>query len=90
MFVVQVNSQGADDPQKLCENAKFVHKTDVSDEKEYLFVPYSVFTVTKCEWSSTLMKKSGNATYDDPHRIYVQAAQDNSLEEEDLLVAPWY
>ena len=90
IFVVQVNSQGADDPQKLCKNAKFVTKTDVSDEREYLFVPYSVFTVTRCEWSSALLGNSGNATYEDPHRIYVQAAQDNALEEEDLPLAPWY
>eukprot|EP01045_Picozoa_sp_COSAG04_P008174 COSAG04_NODE_447_length_14267_cov_17.958569_11_plen_53_part_00 len=49
--------------------------------QEYVFAPYSVFTVVSAEW------KAG--TTDDPHVIELQAAVDNKGEPEDLPLAPW-
>ena len=51
-------------------------------EEEYLFVPYSVFTVR-------LVKLSPDPTYLTPHVIHVEAALDNVLESETLRLAPW-
>ena len=48
---------------------------------QYLFAPYSVFTVMSAEWRG--------GTADDPHLIELQAAADNKLEPEDLPLAPW-
>ena len=49
-------------------------------EGEFLFAPYSVFTVRKVEWSH------GDG---EPHHITIAAALDNSLEPDDLPLAPW-
>ena len=48
---------------------------------EYLFSPYSVFTVVKVEFSDENLA---------PHKISLSAAMDNKLEDEDLPLAPWY
>ena len=48
---------------------------------EYLFSPYSVFTVVKVEFSDENLE---------PHKISLNAAMDNKLEDEDLPLAPWY
>ena len=48
---------------------------------EYLFAPYSVFTLLSVEWSD---KNSA------PHKLVLEAAVDNRLEEETLPLAPWY
>jgi hypothetical protein len=52
-------------------------------EEEFLFAPYSVFTVV----SAAPTAPNG---YLDPHVITVAAAVDNRLEPEDLPLAPWY
>jgi hypothetical protein len=52
-------------------------------EAEFLFAPYSVFTVETVELSS-------RNTYLDPHVVTLRAAVDNRHEPEDLPLAPWY
>lgn len=54
-----------------------------SSEEEFLFAPYSVFTVQSAEWSD-------NPDDDTPHVIHLQAAIDNRKEPNDLPLAPWY
>jgi hypothetical protein len=83
IFVVQVSPEGEEDDAELCQNANFITNTLVPGEDEYLFVPYSVFTVTKVEISP-------NPNYRNPHRIYIDASLDSLLEPEDLPLAPWY
>jgi hypothetical protein len=56
--------------------------THVPGEEEYLFAAFSVFTVRKVVWS-------GSPTMQDPHRITIEAAIDNTLEDECLSLAPW-
>ena len=51
-----------------------------SGEGEYLFTPYSVFTVRKVKWSDDRTE---------PHSITIAAALDNALEPDDLPLAPW-
>ena len=54
---------------------------DLPDEQEFLFTPYSAFTVQRAEWNA--------GTEEHPHLIELQAAADNKAEPEDLPLAPW-
>ena len=48
---------------------------------QYLFAPYSAFTVVSATWNL--------GTSLDPHVIELEAAVDNKEEPEDLPLAPW-
>lgn len=69
------------DPQRKCKHVNLVVKTHVEGEKEYLFAPFSVFTVLEADW------RAGTST--NPHSIELLAAVDNREEPEDLPLAPW-
>ena len=58
-----------------------VSKTLISGELEYLFAPYSVFTLVSVKWSDELVK---------PHKFTLRPVIDNKLEDEELPLAPWY
>jgi hypothetical protein len=51
------------------------------DEQEYLFAPYSAFSVLSATWNA--------GTVANPHVIELLAAVDNRTEPEDLPLAPW-
>ena len=64
-----------------CKHASYVRNGLVGGEGDYFFTAYSAFTVRRCEWS------------DDPtipSRIVLDAALDNSAEDEELPLATWY
>jgi hypothetical protein len=71
------------DPVRHCVHVNLVTRRvpGLPDEKEYLFAPYSTFTVRTVQW------KSGSDA--DPHVIELEAAVDNKAEPEDLPLAPW-
>ena len=71
------------DPQRRCVHVNLVTKRvpGLEDEKEYLFAPYSAFTVLRSEWNV--------GTTADPHVIELLAAVDNKGAPEDLPLAPW-
>jgi hypothetical protein len=69
------------DPARKCVHVNLVKKTNVEGEEEYLFAPYSVFTVASATWNA--------GTTADPHIIVLQAAVDNKEQPEDLPLAPW-
>ena len=71
------------DPVRKCHHVNLVTKTvpGLPDEQEYLFAPYSAFTVLSSTWNA--------GTTADPHVIELQAAVDNKEEPEDLPLAPW-
>ena len=52
-------------------------------EEEFLFTPYSVFTVLS-------LQVPDRPSVQDPDVVQVQAAMDNTEEAEDLPLAPWY
>jgi hypothetical protein len=60
----------------------FVSKTLIGGENEYLFAPYSVFTLVSVKWSAKELIF--------PHEFTILAARDNKEEDEDLPLAPWY
>ena len=69
------------DPALKCKHVNLVTKSNVPGEAEYLFAPYSAFTVLSAEWRA--------GTDVEPHVIHLLAAVDNKEEPEDLPLAPW-
>ena len=69
------------DPSRKCVHVNLVKKTNVAGEEEYLFAPYSAFTVLSATWNA--------GTDADPHVIELRAAVDNKTKPEDLPLAPW-
>jgi hypothetical protein len=69
------------DPVHKCVHVNLVEKSHVYGEEEYLFAPYSAFTVRKALWRG--------GTNADPHVIELAAAPDNKLALESLPLAPW-
>ena len=67
---VRVDPRGKMHPEHRVKHMTFVSKTLVEGEEEYLFAPYSVFTLVSAEWSDRLSK---------PHEFTVQAARDNKI-----------
>lgn len=83
LWEIRLDPRGAKQPLYRCQHVHYVHKTHVSGEDEYLFAPYSVFTVAqKPVWNET--------TSVDPHRIVLVSSLDNKRESVDLPLAPWY
>ena len=71
------------DRARKCRHVNLVTRRvpNLPDEQEYLFAPYSVFSVRSARWAS--------GTDDDPHVIELDAAPDNVGPSEDLPLAPW-
>ena len=71
------------DPVRKCVHVNLVTKRvpGLPDEQEYLFAPYSAFTVLSAEW------RAGTAAA--PHVIELLAAVDKREAPEDLPLAPW-
>ena len=72
------------DPINKCHHVNLVRATHVAGEVEYLFAPYSAFTVLSAEWNA--------GTTAEPHVIELLAAVDNKDRQEapeDLPLAPW-
>ena len=71
------------DEHKKCRHVNLVTKRvpGLPDEQEYLFAPYSVFTVISVTWRV--------GTTDTPHLIELLAAPDNKGPSEELPLAPW-
>jgi len=78
---IAFDTRGKLHPEYRVQHMTFVSKTLIKGESEYLFAPYSVFTLLSVEWSPKRRK---------PHEFVIQAAVDNQDEEEDLPLAPWY
>eukprot|EP00940_MAST-03C_sp_MAST-3C-sp2_P001690 g1690.t1 len=68
-----------------CVNVNFIGNelTAVKNECEYLFSAYSAFKVVKVEESPTPEK------WTTPHKIFLKAAPDNKLVDENVPTAPW-
>jgi len=71
------------DPARKCHHVNRITKRvpNLPDEREYLFAPYSAFTVISARWRA--------GTVADPHVIELHAAPDNIGPSEDLPLAPW-
>jgi len=84
LWIIHLDPRGEANPVYRCKQVNFVESSKFGDsEQEFLFAPYSVFTVRSVELSA-------RATYLAPHVIHLDAAVDNRLESETLPLAPWY
>ena len=81
MWRVAFDKRGKDDPEYRVQHMSFVTKSLIGAECEYLFAPYSVFTLVSVKWSTRL---------NEPHHFTIEAALDNQEEDEELPLAPWY
>jgi len=82
LYRVQLHARGSHDAEFRCMQVNLVTGGVVGGEAEFLFAPYSVFTVRCVQWRA--------GTHREPHIVDVDAAIDNTLESEDLPLAPWY
>ena len=77
MWMVHIDSK------HQCRHVNLVTRrvSNLPDEHEYLFAPYSVFEVLGVSWNA--------GTPEDPSVIKLLAVVDNKAESLDLPVAPW-
>jgi len=79
---------GALPEKRRCVHLNFIDRTDgtVHGEDEFLYAPYSVFTVRATRWHPTPLV---NAYVEHYHEIDVDVAPDNKRAPLDLPLAPW-
>ena len=78
---ITFDPRGKDFPQFRVRHMTLVSKTLIVGEHEYLFAPYSVFTLVSVKWNTGSTK---------PHEFTIRAALDNKEEDECLPLTPWY
>ena len=73
---------------KRCVHVNFIDRTDgtVHGEDEFLFTPFSVFTVRRVCWEDSPVV---DMYTERPHIIEVDVAPDNKKQPSDLPLAPW-
>ena len=81
MWHVVFDKRGKENPEYRVQHMTLVSKASIKGEYEYLFAPYSVFTLVSVVWSDEQAK---------PHEFTIEAACNNKVESEDLPLAPWY
>jgi len=81
LWRILLDPRGKTQAQYRVKHVAVISKTHVEGEHEYLFAPYSVFTVKSVEWGD------GDET---PHQITLESANDNQKFPEDLPLSPWY
>ena len=81
MWHVMFDKRGLQQVEYRCRHVTFVSNASLEGESEYLFAPYSVFTLESVRWSTELRK---------PHEFTILSAVDNQEEDENLPLTPWY
>lgn len=84
LWCILLDYRGGTKSEFRCKHAKFVFKSEVVDEMEFLFTPYSVFKVVRTDFSPRDWSDR-NARY----TVVIEAALDNSTHQEDMELAPW-
>lgn len=101
LWKILVDPRGEKDPLYRCAHVSYVSNTMIKGEDEFLFAPYSAFTVRSVQWigdddptptpsgvSRPRRKTSfGEMLY---HTITLQAVLDNRSMPDTLALAPWY
>jgi len=85
LWCILLDGRGEMQKQLRCKNAKFVTKTEVEGEMEFLYAPYSVFKVIRTDfapqdWSDIKSR----------YTVCVEASLDSSTCESGLELTPWY
>jgi len=84
LWCIMLDGRGRTESEFRCKHAKFVLKTEVEGEMEFLFAPYSVFTVIRTDFSPQDWS-SRSARY----TVCIEASIDNDSSEKNLGLAPW-
>ena len=85
IWTVKVDPRGEAQLLYRCKHVNQVSKSNVDGESEFLYAPYSVFTIE----SVTLPPAGAAPTPHAPIRIVLVAALDNQAESKKLPLAPW-
>ena len=81
LWRVKFHRRGKTRAEYRVQHVSFVSHTLIPGEGEYLFAPYSVFTLLSVKWSSQLRK---------PHEFTIRPAVCNQEEDENMPLSPWY
>jgi len=94
LWKIEVDPRGAEDPLYRCAHVSYVSNTMIKGEDEFLFAPYSAFTIHAVKWvddpRSTAVKRRlsfGSLLY---HKITLRAVLDNRSMPDTLPLSPWY
>ena len=79
IWCITFDPRGKENPDYRVKQMTLVSKTLTAGEHEYLFAPYSVFTLVSVKWS-----------VHDAIKFTIRAARDNKEEDECLPLTPWY
>jgi hypothetical protein len=85
IWTIKVDPRGQSQLLYRCKHVNQVAKSNVDGESEFLFAPYSVFTIE----SVTLPPAGAAPTPQVPIQIVLTAALDNQAESKLLPLAPW-
>ena len=81
IYIITYDPRGKDDVRYTCKHVNYVNASNVSGEAEYLFAPYSPFTVKEV--------RKGTGSLQNPHEVYLEAGLDSLDFDEELPVTPW-
>merc|ERR1711959_312339 len=79
LWCIKVDSRGKANSEYRCKHASLITRTEVPCEGEFLYAPYSTFTVIRTDWSVTNWSNIKSH-----YTVVVQASLDNNLEPLDL------
>jgi hypothetical protein len=82
IFEIRLDPRGESQYRFRCKHVNYISNSHVPREREFLFVPYSVFTVLATTW-----RERPTGSY--PHIVQLDAAIDNREEPDGLPLAPW-
>jgi hypothetical protein len=85
IWTIKVDPRGESQLLYRCKHVNQISKSNVHGESEFLFAPYSVFTIE----SVTLPPAGAAPTPQVPIQIVLTAALDNQPESKQLPLAPW-
>jgi hypothetical protein len=84
LWIIKLDPRGKSELAYRCKQVNYLESRKFGNtEEEFLWAPYSVFTVES-------VLQSANNSFLDPHIITVSASVDSRLEQEDLPLSPWY
>eukprot|EP00961_Rhodomonas_salina_P050867 682961-Rhodomonas_salina.2 len=67
LYTLKLDPQGATRKVRRCQHVSLIRKSNLPSEAEFLYVPYSTFSVTH-------LRLSPNPTYLDPHVVVLQSS----------------
>merc|ERR1712025_1206202 len=85
LWCILLDARGRYEKEFRCNHAKFVAKTEIEGEMEFLYSPYSVFKVIQTDFSPQDWSDK-NSRY----TVCVEASLDNNTYKNDLELSPWY